>query len=273
MALVGDGGVVNALGGLRGYTFVWPVVSVGNVGQLCVDVLIATEALGFEKVGVLSDPAVVPLVGYRQTRERSVDLTFALELFVSHGERVAVVQQRSPVIEDLHDEFGQRVAEWLACAGARRVILVGSTPAYRRADRDLQSGGGQVVCAASPPASSSDLAISKLQWARVSPDLFEHLQPDDGDMDAWALPAVGTGCARQLFAACQARDLEVAALLAVVDEGDNAIDGLQHAGRVMRLVGRLQGDDDDEERRRIDWQTPAEWALVFGGPHNPDLYL
>lgn len=88
---------------LEGYTLVLPSVSVGNVGQLSVDLLISN--LNLQKIGQIFSPAFVPIVGADAYDERSNELVTAIDIYAGIEKRIAVVQIRSPYVGGLAEFF------------------------------------------------------------------------------------------------------------------------------------------------------------------------
>ena len=62
----------------EGATLILPVVSIGNVGQLAVDLLI--HGFGLERVGVMSGCGEVPVVGAREGSQQGVTVGVEGEL-------------------------------------------------------------------------------------------------------------------------------------------------------------------------------------------------
>ncbi|KMS65501.1 hypothetical protein BVRB_035360, partial [Beta vulgaris subsp. vulgaris] len=121
-----------------------PAVSIGNVGQLCVDLLINTEkTFHLKKIGILTSKFVLPLVGYLGAN--SNQLTLALEVYHSSEWGITVVQQRTPVIIGKHDEFCEEVSQWIESIGFASVLVLASSPAYRRSDRQLQGDSPDAI--------------------------------------------------------------------------------------------------------------------------------
>lgn len=58
-----------------GYTLVISSVSVGNVAQLALDLLLATTSSGFQKAAYLITPLVEPLVGFDDESSSTLNLT------------------------------------------------------------------------------------------------------------------------------------------------------------------------------------------------------
>lgn len=109
---------------LQDATLILPVASVGNVGQLAVDLVINTLRLG--RVARLQDDALLPAVGSRPYAH--VDgLATALEIY-QQGEqqpggsgRVAVAQQRSPAAPGTQAAFAERLAAFVKQSGVKEV--------------------------------------------------------------------------------------------------------------------------------------------------------
>ncbi|XP_037091254.1 proteasome assembly chaperone 2-like [Pollicipes pollicipes] len=81
---------------LTGYTLVLPSVSVGNVGQLAVDLLLHNLACIY--VGAFSHPSVQAVVGSMPDDSTGVPrLMTAVEAYVCKDKQLFVIQIRSPI--------------------------------------------------------------------------------------------------------------------------------------------------------------------------------
>lgn len=98
---------------LTGYTLIIPSVSVGNVPQLTVDLLITT--LKLDNVAPIWHPAIVPSVGSEPFYDTKNVVCTACELYCNEQLKLAAVQIRSTIekrlalkfIQDFLDCFGQ----------------------------------------------------------------------------------------------------------------------------------------------------------------------
>merc|ERR1712018_180114 len=104
-----------------------PAVSVGNVGQLAVDALVATKVLGFEHIGYLNDEDVLPVSGNLQGR-----ICVPLEVYYSKQQHLLAIQQRSSIVPSQRRQFAARLAAWALAFQVRRVVLLSSCHAFRR---------------------------------------------------------------------------------------------------------------------------------------------
>nr|GEV82556.1 reverse transcriptase domain-containing protein [Tanacetum cinerariifolium] len=75
-----------------------PALSIGNVGQLAMDLLIASNKAG--RIGCLDDPNVLPCVGNdAYSFATQGDLVLPLEAYESSANALSLIQQRSPVVK------------------------------------------------------------------------------------------------------------------------------------------------------------------------------
>jgi predicted ATP-grasp superfamily ATP-dependent carboligase len=95
------------------------VVSTGNVGQLAVDLLIS-HGSSHESVtwmGSLETAHVLPACGYEAYPGQPPRLVTTLELYVFDKRKVAVVQQRAPVVSSANAEFAADLLTWAKDSG------------------------------------------------------------------------------------------------------------------------------------------------------------
>ncbi|GBG78106.1 hypothetical protein CBR_g26043 [Chara braunii] len=120
---------------LKGTTLILPVVSVGNVGQLAIDLLIATADV--RRVGYLDEPNVLPCVGNDAFGEvPEGNLTLGLEVYQDVKSEFTVVQQRGPTVKGTFSKFSDNLVSWIAETGfVEVVILSGFDPGKHLASR------------------------------------------------------------------------------------------------------------------------------------------
>jgi hypothetical protein len=61
------------------YTFVFPSVCIGNIGQLAIDLLISSTLTNSQKAGYLVTDLVQPIVGHNPFVQNSTDLSLNCE--------------------------------------------------------------------------------------------------------------------------------------------------------------------------------------------------
>lgn len=95
-----------------------PGESIGNVGQLAADLLIATRSMPL--VGYLDSQFVQPCAGLdAYARDGTVHL--ALELYADAASQLVVLQQRAPVLRGCQAQFAAQLADWLHASGFSQV--------------------------------------------------------------------------------------------------------------------------------------------------------
>ena len=95
-----------------------PAVTIGNVGQLAIDLLISTAQL--QLVGHLESQHVLPCFGVDAFVSGGGPTT-ALELFLDADRQVLVLQQRSPVVTGCQRRFADEFLGWVQRSGMRKV--------------------------------------------------------------------------------------------------------------------------------------------------------
>lgn len=134
---------------LKGRTLVLPVISVGSVPQLAMDLLIHSPSLECECVARLDGAECVPFVAPGEGREQTVYT--ALDgrsryspVYQANASRHVFVQQRSPVLKvgDVPDQthkaqFTQRLMSWIQEAQFADVLLLATVDAGFRTDAEF----------------------------------------------------------------------------------------------------------------------------------------
>lgn len=92
-----------------------PSVSIGNVGQLAVDLIIST--LQLQRLGYFESPDVLPCLGI----DDEWDLVTPLELYGSSGSQLVVLQQRSPAVVGRQRQLAEDLASWVQESGFSKV--------------------------------------------------------------------------------------------------------------------------------------------------------
>ncbi|TRY70930.1 hypothetical protein TCAL_11383, partial [Tigriopus californicus] len=98
-----------------------PTVSIGNVGQLAIDLLLASST-GTEKYGDLAHPALIPLVGSVHVNEKS---------------KVAFVQLRSDIAKGREREFVDDFMDWFKRSEFGDLVILSSLDAVERGESQL----------------------------------------------------------------------------------------------------------------------------------------
>jgi proteasome assembly chaperone 2 len=255
----------------RGCTLIIPAVSLGNVGQLAVDLIIETHP-ECTRVGRLAHAAVLPCAGMNGFAPRISGPTFALELFAVPSSNLLILQQRSSVAPGLQQAFAEDLAAWARGLGIGRVWVLGSLDARFRHGAQLQS---ETPLRSWMPESSSKEGEEELQracQAADAPALEPEYEAEGKPLSDRLTPPW------PLLRACGSKGLLCAALLVFVIEGDNVMDAVTLANAMGRAVPAVSPPQDKQEgkaalngggigRQSLGWRQPASWHYAFGtGP-------
>ena len=104
-----------------GWTLLLPAVSIGNAGQLAVDLLVQT--LRLQCAGWLDSQQLLPCIGTGAYDNASTQLQTALQLYALPAHQLAVLQQRAPPIRGRQTAFAAELASWIAQAGFAQARL------------------------------------------------------------------------------------------------------------------------------------------------------
>jgi len=266
----------------RGYTFIAPTVSVGNVGQLTVDLLVST--LNMKKVGLINDPALTPVIGNDpyahslSSRVGTLDLNqqhdgsssspclmTGCEVYESSFHRLVVMQLRSPLIPGRQSAFLRRLLAFIREKELASTLFLSSCHAHERLDAQLSGDQFRYLATAAfcprlPPATAAlwsgtnkdrDCAAST-DWIPL--ERRARGRDEGAEVDPF-LP--GGGLARRAFVLCEAEGVAAAVLLVFCSEGDNVPEALVLANRVNQLLEVV-----DETKPR--WRIPGSWSALFG---------
>ncbi|XP_023641863.1 proteasome assembly chaperone 2 [Capsella rubella] len=264
-------------------TLILPALSIGNVGQLAVDLLVSsTDA---ERIGYLDDPNLLPCVGndaYGPLPCGEIALPF--EVYESSSISTTLAQQRSPVAKGMMINFVENIANFAASNGKKHVIVLSSLDFQRLHNLDM-SRGPQVYYLSNTGSDGRDDHCEKLGFGRLNEydsegrcwkylsSVFEKNSEDDltfpsedelEDIDYYpSLPFAA------LFSAFKAKGLKVTCLLCYCSEGDNIPEAFLLAEAASKLTGLSPDKFHGEEGGK--WRIPYSWKSMYGAP--PDMSM
>lgn len=222
---------------IAGSVLLLPTISVANVPQLTVDVLLHT--LSFVKVATLNDEylhSFISPVDYVCTDEQPKGVSFGIELYYCKDKNLTMVQQRAPVIAGFYKEhvndvimpfvndakFKNVILFHLMGAGLVENIPIGTLQVYTNEDQLLKS--------------LSELTISEAGYQQLS-----------------KTPEVDSPFVNELASAMTPHS-NLSILVAFAYEGDNFYDSLNMASKVADLLNI----------QVTQWRSPVSWAGVYG---------
>lgn len=272
------------------FTLLLPSVSIGNVGQLAIDLLL--HNLPHTHVGHLRSPALLPFAG--PSSDTPGRVVTALEVYCLQAHPVVIVQQRAPAARGRAEEAARAMVQWAIQHGCAELILLGSANAAGMRDRQLaevaQVGAvlpGLRVAMTSAAADARTAAgrrvlalgvrllegpgerAAALGWdaeVRGRGDVEEEAAGEPADVPRF-LPTRRRGFMRGLLEEAQSTGVRASVVSKFVHEGENEGDA-----RVVAAVGAVaggvgEGDGVDEVRRLCAaWKVPPAWTVEAGLP-------
>ncbi|KAM9308332.1 proteasome assembly chaperone 2 [Gastrophryne carolinensis] len=248
-----------------GSTLLMPAVSVGNVGQLAIDLIVST--LDMKKVGYFYTDCLVPMVGnnpYATSEDNANELCTNAEVYALPSKNLTVLQIRSPLIKKKSKCFCQAVISWIRKCAFSKVVLLSSSHAYQRNDQQLFGTPFRYLVTPALQSSVADV-MKELKWKELEK---VSLYPGINDEEK-RISIPGGGFTKQMFDDCSSGDIKLAVVFKFCAEGDNipdAFDLLSHLNRWLLLVD-LPADSVPSH-----WKMPSSWRLLFGSGLPPALY-
>lgn len=255
----------------EGYSLVLPSVSLANVGQLAVDVLIST--LQAQQVAIVHHPALIPVAGSGAYQSTDTGLTTSADLHVCHQHKLLLLQLRAPHARGRRRELVNSLCQWLADLLTRSsssessspsVIVLASCQAANRTD--TQMTGVQLRYYPSKLFHEHD-AFDSLK--KVGPPQLEEFDDDTGTKVPF-LPEAGY--VKDVIDTCTVPSVS---LLSFVNEGDNTNDALQLAAYFYAWHSShlRQVDPKSDIAQEISWKMPPSWKNMFGAPAPRSIFL
>ncbi|RZC42711.1 calcineurin-binding protein cabin-1, partial [Asbolus verrucosus] len=189
---------------LEGFTLLLPTVSVGNVPQLAIDLLITS--LDFKKVATIWHPAVVSSVGADPYEVDGPDICTACELYVKENLKLALIQLRSTINRRLATRFFADLKTSLLQYRFKNVIILTSSFDYEM----------HVI------SSNKFYYISNREIGEVMKGI--DVKPKEAEFNGKYL-VHGSGFAVKMYESLE-ESLECVMLIKYVSEGDNRPDAI-----------------------------------------------
>lgn len=231
---------------LSGHSLLLPALSIGNVGQFAIDILI--HNLECSKIGYFSHPSLLSLVGY----DESNALVTAAELYLLPEFKIIILQLRVPLIKGTANSFIKDLIKWVEKQDLKDILCIGSVNANCRIDAQLT--GPQFRYMLTPQAGELYFStLDALGWRQMEEQLSL-----EGD---FKYNLLGCGHMRRLFKTCMS-SYPVTLVFTFSHEGDNVPDALLLVSTLNRWLKLLTGE----------WKFPPSWQLLHGPPPNTAIY-
>jgi len=228
-----------------------PALTLGNVGQLAIDLLVSTTSA--TRVGFIEDAHVIPVAGNDTFSFDQGKLSTSIEVFQLPHKRITFVQQRSPVIRGHNRAFAKNLIEWIKTSSFREIILMVSADASYRSDAQLF--GQQLRYVITP----------KLEHSHV-PALLSSLHIPPLEATSFDVVFKKGSVTEGIFEECKQSLLAFLALALFVAEGDNIPDSVTLCEWVNKYLNIIDTPGP------IEWKQPNSWNLIQGTPVDASLF-
>ncbi|XP_039381069.1 proteasome assembly chaperone 2 isoform X1 [Mauremys reevesii] len=253
----------------EGFTLLLPAVSVGNVGQLAVDLVIFT--LDMPKVGYFYTDCLVPMVGnnpYAAAEENSAELSINAEVYSLPSKKLVVLQIRSPFVKNKYRSFCQTLLSWVKSSRCAKVILLSSSHAYQCDDQQLHGTPLRYLLSPAIQKTAGEL-MQRLNWKEME-KVAAYPGVNDTDM---VLRIPGGGITTLLFSESCSNGIQMAVLLKFCSEGDNIPDALALVNYLNEWIQLVKSEQkSDAPATPSQWKIPHSWRLLFGSGLPPALF-
>ncbi|RNA31870.1 proteasome assembly chaperone 2 [Brachionus plicatilis] len=234
------------------YTFVFASVSVGNIGQLAVDLLISSLS-NTQKCGYLISNLVQPIAGHNAFVQNSSDISLSCELYENSNLKLVLMQQRSPLLKGKRNQFVQILSDFIKQEKFRESVCLTSSHAYERLDSQLT--GVQCRYLASDESNKKNFD-QNLNW-KILEKRIDHngnLSTDQDPSLDFFIP--GGGISQKFYKSSIENSLNSTVLLVFAHEGNNIPETLQLVNYFNEWKNYLI--------KPSQWRIPISWKYLFG---------
>eukprot|EP01132_Coremiostelium_polycephalum_P010386 gene10386-12757_t len=247
---------------LEGTTLVWPALTLGNIGQLTIDLLVNTFKC--TRIGYINDPFIVPIVGNDSyTPNGQGVLSTSVEVYQSPNKQITIVQQRAPIIEGHIKLFAKKLHQWIHQQQFKEILFIASTNANKRVDSQLE--GVQIRYIKTEN-------ICKESIDRVAMIKVPEMERESRYMDEVVqLGSRLTGLGKELYTLLQSPQSTVPFLCLNLfcSEGENTIESLEMADFVAKYLDFVKVD----QTTPTNFVTPNSWSLLQGPTYDQSLFF
>jgi len=260
-----------------GYTLIYPSVSVGNVGQLAVDMVIST--LWMERIGYIYHDSILPLVGndpFAHPESVTCKVVTSCEVYENLENKTIIIQQRAPFIKGKRALFKSWLRKWMKEVNIGQLVILSSSHAHERIDSQLEGSQFRFVAGQKIESHEVENMKNKLGWRELEKRLSDS-EGGRGDNSSLYMP--GSGIAKSLYEECS-EDMRVCVLLMFCSEGDNASDGLElakHLNDWLKIIDMepkhiIGIDGKSVMMPGLTWKEPYSWRLMYGARVDRTLF-
>ncbi|XP_066254293.1 proteasome assembly chaperone 2 [Euwallacea similis] len=222
---------------LSGYTLLIPSISVGNVPQLTIDLLITT--LKLKNVATLWHPGIVPLIGPDPFNNSLNVICSACEMYVNENFKLAALQFRSTIEKKLVLKFISNLVDCLVEMKLKGVYILATGFDYEL--HNIENRGNFYFAT---NENNSEQVIKQTSAQLLKTDHRGKFNVHGAGFGIKLFDSIGTK-----ISACM--------IIKYVSEGDNINDAMLCFSTLQRFIGI-------DEKAAGTMSIPSSWNYVYG---------
>jgi len=239
----------------REYRLVMPTISVGQVGQLAIDLLLNNLHNKLRRVGIIYSDAVLPVTGVDRSGSH---LCASLELYECAEHKLVILQQRAPFVKGRVPSFRRRLVEWVKRVGFVETIVFAGVSAHIRKDEELQSNVIPFRFITTDPLKREKL-ITEYQWKEygVSKQQDETATATTTATTTTAFEVPGSGILKSLYEDCVEADVCLCAYIMFCNPGNTVYEAM----KLIEYFNMVAGTSGGVGAMQKEMRTPASWNM------------
>ncbi|UXI21625.1 TBC1 domain family member 2B-like [Sarcoptes scabiei] len=265
------------------YVLIWPCVSVGNVPQLAIDLLInhllehpdepdngsaPKQSKDLRLAGYIHSEYVKPFAGPDPFKSFGSLLSTSIQVFVSDSLKLVVVQQRSPLNKEYRNEFQTELSNWLSLHQFKMILLLSSSFNHFLAPEFFDANPFLMMSLVSESIDPSvrDFIEKKLSIKPV-PKL-DPLSKKPSPVGKYCLSGSGSALSFMKHFTFKNPQTPIISLFLFCSEGDNR----KHSTRMVDDVVRILNEIGSNIIFPSKLSEPFSWRSMFGDEPPTEIY-
>ncbi|RWS09988.1 proteasome assembly chaperone 2-like protein [Dinothrombium tinctorium] len=244
-----------------------PIVAVGNVGQLAVDILIATL---FEKkqckfVGRILSDALIPVCGPDAFKLFSNDVTTTCQIFQSSEHKLVILQQRAPCFKEKRQMYINQLIAWFKSCNFKQIVALSSSFLQFLAPSLYKNEKHPIRYLHTSAFDDSFLKAFDTNDENYKPVVKidrETLLPSENGI----IHLPGSGISKSLLAKCESEQIKIVIFVLYCSEGDNTADAFAYVHHLNACL-KLNKNNDPYY-----WQAPISWQHLYGERYPQEIF-
>merc|ERR1712226_734514 len=232
-------------------TCILPTISIGNVGQLAIDILITT--LKCRHVGAIFHKAVVPLFGKNAFVKTSNQPSTAVDVYICDKHQLMLVQVRTAIVKRYQDEFIAKLFSWLNELKISKTVVLSSLDAVDRHDMSI-GNPDQILYTVGEKLKGSD--FDEKQLNEIGAKLYKQ-STIQGAVDNVDEIYSGSGSLPTFLSLANELNGSFVALFIYCLEGDNRPQGHFMMSFLTKLL-EIRRENNSEYRSKV----PHSWSIL-----------